>query len=61
VPRIPPSKSIGNGKMIVLFFSALIVFRVCRYLKVRAAGDSEIISLASFKALAAGNFIIIDY
>ena len=45
--------SIGNGKMIVEFFSAEILVNVCKYLNWRAAGDSEMISEASFKALEA--------
>lgn len=43
-------KSIGRGKMIVEFFSAEIVFSVCRYRSWMAAGDSEMTSAASFNA-----------
>lgn len=39
--------------MIVLFFSAEILLKVCKYLNWRAAGLSLITSEASFKALDA--------
>ena len=45
--------SIGKGKIIVEFFSADMWVKVCKYLNCKAAGDSEIISEASFKALEA--------
>merc|ERR1711913_119988 len=45
--------SIGMGNTMVLFFSEEMVARVCRYLSWRAAGLSEMMSLASFKALLA--------
>merc|ERR1719474_1629262 len=42
--------SIGIGKTMVEFFSVEIVESVCRYLSCRAAGDSDMISEASFRA-----------
>lgn len=46
-------KSIGNGKMIVEFFSLEILLRVCKYLNCNAAGLSLSVSAASFNALDA--------
>lgn len=46
-------KSIGNGKMIVEFFSLDILLRVCKYLNCNAAGLSLSVSAASFNALDA--------
>ena len=45
--------SIGNGKMIVEFFSLEILLRVCKYLNCNAAGLSLSVSAASFNALDA--------
>ena len=45
--------SIGIGKTMVEFFSEEMVARVWRYLSCRAAGLSEMMSLASFRALLA--------
>jgi len=45
--------SMGSGKTMVLFFSAEMVFKVCRYLSCSAAGVSAITSLASRSALLA--------
>lgn len=47
------SKSMGRGKMMVEFFSAEIVLRVCRYRSWRAAGASVRTSAASFSDLDA--------
>jgi hypothetical protein len=47
------NRSIGKGKMMVEFFSVAMVAKVCKYRSWRAAGDSEMMSEASFKALAA--------
>ena len=44
-------RSIGNGKIIVRKISAGIVVSVCKYQSCRAAGDSAMISDASFRAL----------
>ena len=44
--------SMGKGKMIVEFFSAEMVFKVCRYLSCKAEGDWSMTSEASFKARA---------
>jgi hypothetical protein len=46
-------KSIGNGKMIVEFFSLEILLSVCKYLNCNAAGLSLNVSAASFNALDA--------
>ena len=43
----------GMGNTMVEFFSEEMVARVCRYLSWRAAGLSEMMSLASFRALLA--------
>ena len=45
--------SMGRGKMMVEFFSALIWVRVWRYLSCRAEGLSLMMSEASFRALEA--------
>ena len=45
--------SIGIGNTMVEFFSEEMVARVWRYLSCRAAGLSEMMSLASFRALLA--------
>ena len=42
--------SIGNGKMIVEFFSSEIAWSVCKVRKCIAPGDCEITSAASFNA-----------
>ncbi len=47
------NNSIGRGKMIVEFFSVEILVKVCKYLNCKAAGESEMMSEASFKALEA--------
>ena len=49
----PCSMSIGSGKIIVEFFSAEIVFSVCRYRNCRAALDCAMTSAASFNDLDA--------
>ena len=36
--------------MMVLFFSAEMLFNVCKYLSCKAPGLAEIISLAAFRA-----------
>ena len=43
----------GTGKMMVEFFSAEILFRVCRYLNCRADGLQAIISDAALRAALA--------
>ena len=45
--------SMGMGNTMVEFFSEEMVDRVWRYLSCKAAGDSEMMSLASFRALEA--------
>ena len=45
--------SMGMGKTMVEFFSEEMVARVCRYLSWSAAGLSDMMSLASFRALLA--------
>ena len=47
------NNSIGKGKMIVEFFSDEMLVKVCKYRNCKAAGESDIISDASFKALEA--------
>ena len=42
--------SMGMGKMMVEFFSAEMLFRVCRYLNCIADGLQAIISEAAFSA-----------
>jgi hypothetical protein len=46
-------RSIGSGKITVEFFSAEMLFSVCRYRSCRAPGESCMTSAASFKALEA--------
>ena len=46
-------KSIGNGKIIVEFFSVDIPVNVCKYLSCRALGESDITSEASLRAFEA--------
>lgn len=54
LPLITPcSRSMGNGKMMVEFFSAAMVVSVWRYRSCKAAGDSEITMEASLRALEA--------
>jgi len=43
----------GSGKMMVEFFSAEMVFSVCRYRNCKAEDDSLMMSEASFRARAA--------
>ena len=38
----PPRSSIGSGKMIVLFFSAEIEWRVCRYLELFSSSSQSL-------------------
>ena len=45
--------SMGRGKIMVEFFSADMCVKVCKNLSCRAAGDSEMTSEASFRALEA--------
>lgn len=45
------NSSIGNGNTMVEFFSAAMLFNVCRYLNCMADDDSLRISAASFSAL----------
>ena len=47
------SISIGSGKMMVEFFSAEIVFNVCRYRNCNAAPDCAMTSAASLRDLDA--------
>ena len=44
------SMSMGRGKITVEFFSAAMLFKVCKYLSWSADGESDIISDASFNA-----------
>ena len=44
------SRSMGRGNIIVEFFSAEIVLRVCKYRSCRAEGASAMTSAASFNA-----------
>ena len=46
-------RSIGTGNMMVLFFSAEMLLRVCRYRSCKAPGLSVIISLAALRAALA--------
>ena len=45
--------SIGNGKIIVEFFSVDMLDSVCKYLSCRALGESEMTSEASLRAFEA--------
>ena len=47
------NSSMGRGKMIVEFFSAEMLVRVCKYRNCKAADDSDMMSEASFNALEA--------